>query len=99
MRGKPYNHIADMVIHMKTTFNIDDALMQQLRIEAARRNTTMTSIVEAGIRHMIANGDARPSTPSNNRPLPTWKGGRELVDITNRDELYRVFDQEKPPWS
>ena len=45
----PYNHISDMVIHMKTTFNIDDSLMQQLRIEAARRNTTMTSIVEAGI--------------------------------------------------
>ena len=88
-----------MVIHMKTTFNIDDALMQQLRIEAARRNTTMTSIVEAGIRHVIANGDAKPSSASKTRRLPTWNGGRELVDISNRDELYRIFDEEKPPWS
>ncbi len=99
MRGKPYNHIADMVIDMKTTFNIDDALMRQLRVEAARRNTTMTSIVEAGIRHVIAYGDGKPATLNKNRPLPTWKGGRELVDITNRDELYRVFDEEKRPWS
>ena len=46
-----------MVSHMKTTFNIDDTLMQQLRIEAALRGVTMTEIVESGIRHMIVTGD------------------------------------------
>ena len=89
-----------MVRSMKTTFNIDDALMQQLRIEAARRGVTMTQIVESGIRHMIANGgDRKDSTKAEVPKLPSWKGGRELVDISNREELYRLFDEEKPPWS
>ena len=95
----PYNHIDDMVSHMKTTFNIDDALMQQLREEAARRRVTMTQIVESGIRHMIANDTDSQEKAKELPPLPTWNGGRMLVDISNREELYRIFDEEKPPWS
>ena len=38
---------------MKTTLNIDDTVMQRLREEAARRGTTMSSLVEAGIRHVL----------------------------------------------
>ena len=84
---------------MKTTFNIDNNVMQQLREEAARRGVTMTSLVEAGIRHMIANGDGKQPTANELRPLPSWHGGGLLVDVANRDELYRIFDEEKPPWS
>ena len=95
----PYNHIDGMVNHMKTTFNIDDTVMQQLRVEAARRGTTMTAIVEAGIRHMIANGGVTRDKTKELPPLPTWNGGRALVDISNREELFRIFDEDKPPWS
>lgn len=85
---------------MKTTFNIDDALMRQLRVEAARRGVTMTEIVESGIRHMIANGGGGQGKPKAEIPkLPTWNGGREMVDIADREALYRLFDAEKPPWS
>ena len=98
MLCEPYNHIADMVIHMKTTFNIDDALMQQLRIEAARRNTTMTSIVEAGIRHMISTREERREPREKPFELPSWPMGEPRVDIANREELYQLFDEEKP-WS
>ena len=27
-------------------------------------------------------------------PLPTWKGGPFLVDVADRDELFRIFDEE-----
>ena len=89
-----------MVCNMKTTFNIDDALMQQLREEAARRNVTMKEIVESGIRHMIANGGREPNEVRE-KPfeLPSWPMGIARVDIANRDELYQLFDEEKPPWS
>ena len=87
-----------MVSHMKTTFNIDDALMRRLRIEAARRNTTMTSIVEAGIRHMISTREERHEPREKPFELPSWPMGTAHVDIANRDELYRLFDEEKP-WS
>ena len=39
-----------MVIHMKTTLNIDDTLLKRLRVEATRRGTTMSALVEAGLR-------------------------------------------------
>ena len=88
-----------MVSHMKTTFNIDDTLMRQLRIEAARRGVTMTEIVESGIRHMVANTNGKKGkAEAKPLELPTKAMGRASVDIANRDELYRIFDAEKPPW-
>lgn len=39
---------------MKTTLNIDDGVMARLKEEAARRRTTMSELVEAGIRLMEA---------------------------------------------
>ena len=95
---EPYNHIGDMVSHMKTTFNIDDNVMQQLREEAARRGVTMTAIVEAGIRHMISAREQPNERQEKPFELPSWPMGKPRVDIANRDELYRLFDEEKP-WS
>src|SRR5262249_22445860 len=38
----PYSCICDMVFHMKTTLNIDDTVMAQLKREAARQKRTMS---------------------------------------------------------
>jgi len=81
-----------MVIHMKTTLNIDDTVMQRLREEAARRSTTISALVEAGLRRILDDPPAeekRRGMP----PLPSWKGGPFLIDISNRDEMYRAFDE------
>jgi len=84
----------DMVFHMKTTLNISDSVMQRLREEAARRGTTMSLLVEAGLRRVLSE-PASPSSPPTELPsLPTWNGGRELVDISNRDLLYKVIEEE-----
>ena len=84
-----------MVCHMKTTLNIDDTVMQRLREEAPRRGTTMSALVEAGIRHVLRDGPPATYTadPSQLPPLPTWHGGAALVDVSNRDELYRVMEE------
>ena len=81
---------------MKTTLNIDDTVMQRLREEAPKRGTTMSALVEAGIRHVLRDGPpatytAGPPTPP---ALPTWHGGAMQVDVSNRDELYRVMEEE-----
>ena len=83
-----------MVSCMKTTLNIDDTVMRRLREEAARRQTTMSSLVEAGLRRVLADsgdedGDANPLPP-----LPAWKSGGQRVDISNREELYGVMEGE-----
>ena len=78
---------------MKITLNIDDTIMRALRGEAARRRTTMSALVEAGLRRILF-VDPSTETPSDPLPpLPTWRGGEMLVDISNRDELYRVMGE------
>ena len=87
-------HVASkrMVNHtMKTTLNIDDTVMQRLREESARRGTTMSALVEAGLRRVL---DEKPGKPSSLPPLPSWNLGTPLVDISNREELYGVLDEE-----
>ena len=84
----------DMVFHMKTTLIIDDSVMQRLREEAARRGTTMSLLVEAGLRRILAEPTPPNPSPTELSPLPSWNGGRELVDISNRDALYRAMEEE-----
>ena len=77
---------------MKTTLNIDDSVMQRLREEAARRGTTMSALVEAGLRRVLA-PEAAKGEPANLPPLPTWRSGGFLVDIDDRDALYRAMEE------
>ena len=80
-----------MVIHMKTTLNIDDSVMKKLREEAARRGTTMSELVEAGLRLILA--ESRRQGPGQRlRELPTWKSGGARVDVADRDALYSLME-------
>lgn len=90
----PYHHTPDMVICMKTTLNIDDTVMRRLREEAARRRTTMSALVEAGLRLVLADSDEDGVDPGPVAPLPAWSSGGQRVDIANREELYGVMEGE-----
>ena len=81
-----------MVCHMKakTTLTIDEGVMRDLKAEAARRGSTMSELVEAALRRLLEPDPYEPELP----PLPTFDGGRELVDISDREALYRVFDED-----
>lgn len=83
-----------MVFHMKTTLNIDDSVMQRLREEAARRGTTMSALVEAGLRRVLASPSGSGAPSASLPPLPTWDSGGHLVDIDDRNALYRVMEGE-----
>lgn len=68
---------------MKTTLNIDDGVMRQLKAAAAQRQTTMSALVEAGLRRILAeptHGDAQ-SQPRTR--LPSWRSGGFRVDIAD----------------
>ena len=83
-----------MVFHiMKTTLNIDDSVMRRLREEAARRGTTMSALVEAGLRRVLT-ASAADERLEALPPLPSWDSGGQLVDIANREELYRAMEEE-----
>ena len=78
---------------MKTTLDIDDSVMRRQREEAARRGTTVSALVEAGLRRVLA--PERPESPDDLPPLPTWHSGGFLVDIDDRDALHRAMEEDE----
>ena len=70
-----------MVFDMKTTLDIDDAVMKRLRAEAARRGVTMSALIEAGLR-IVLDGSSKP-LPA----LPGFYGGGTSVDLSDRNAL------------
>jgi hypothetical protein len=81
-----------MVFHMKTTLNIDDTVMAQLKRESARQKRTMSELVETALRNLFR----AQKKPKKLPPLPTFHGGEMYVDPANRDELYRILDDDEP---
>ena len=76
-----------MVNHMKTTLNISDSVMQDLRREAQKTGKTMSELVETALRNLLSARGTEADLP----PLPTFDGGPSRVDVANRDALYDVM--------
>lgn len=79
-----------MVTHMKTTLNIDDTVMAELRRESARTGKTMGELVEAALRLFLR----RERRKSELAPLPTFRSGGHLVDVADRRALYEAMKDE-----
>ena len=78
-----------MVFHMKTTLNISDAVMKQLKATAASQGLTISQLVEAALWQFL-NGRRKRAKP---KPLPTFNGGKCFVDVADRDALYRAMER------
>jgi hypothetical protein len=85
-----YSHTVRMVSHMKTTLNIEDSVMARLRRESARTGRTMSELVETALRLLLERHEPAPDLP----PLPVFDSGGALVDIADRDALYRAMEEE-----
>ena len=77
-----------MVFHMKTTLVIDDGIMKQLKAEAARQRVTLSELVETALRRML---NPKTQAPKRLLPLPSFNSGGALVDLDDRDALYRAM--------
>lgn len=78
----------DMVFHMKTTLNIDDTVMAQLKREAVRQRRTMSEMVETALRMLFQSHKKKKPLS----PLPTFCSGGVLVDVADRDALYQAME-------
>jgi Arc/MetJ family transcription regulator len=87
-RRLPYSHTADTYSHMKTTLNIDDTVMAELKREAARQGRTMSELVESALRMLLRSHRKQEKLA----PLPTFHSGGALVDIADRDALYQAME-------
>jgi Arc/MetJ family transcription regulator len=73
---------------MKTTLNIDDNVMAELKREAARQGRTMSELVESALRLLLRSRPRRQKIVA----LPTFRSGGALVDISDRDALYQALE-------
>ena len=78
-----------MVIHMKTTLNISDVTMDQLRREATSQGRTMSELVETALRGLFQPRASAVKLPA----LPAFSTGGSRVNVANRDALYEVMER------
>jgi len=76
---------------MRTTVRLDDALLRDAKRLAAEEGRTLTSVIEDGLRELLAHRTAETSEP---RPLTTVAGGtapgvtwEDLMDNSRTAEL------------
>jgi len=72
---------------MKTTLNISDVTMCEVKREAARRRQTMSEMVEAALRTIVEPIRRETKLP----PLPEFSSGGLRVNVANREDLYEVI--------
>jgi plasmid stability protein len=70
---------------MRTSMNLPDALLEQVKARAAETGRTVTSLVEEALRNLLnESSDALPRRTLHTDGLP---GGRLLVDIAHYEHL------------
>ena len=73
---------------MKTTLNIDDKVMADLRREAVRQGRTMSELVESALRLLLRSQRKQQKIA----PLPTFHGGGAFVDIADSNALCQAME-------
>jgi hypothetical protein len=84
-----------MMICMRTTLNLPDGLVAQAKAQAASSGQTLTRLIEEGLRLVLQQHDI--SGPAVPEPLPAYghPAGRILVDLDDRDAVWRVLDEDR----
>lgn len=73
---------------MKTTLNIDDKVVADLKREAVRQGRTMSELVEMALRMLFRSAKKREKLPA----LPTFRSGGAWVEVADRKALYEAME-------
>jgi hypothetical protein len=76
---------------MKTTLEIPDHLMRELKARAASDGKTMSELVESALRTLLEQKSETKELP----PLPTWNSGGFLMNIDSRAEWYDQIEDDE----
>ena len=82
-----------MLSHMRTTIDVNDALLQAVKTHAAHKHQTLKETFEEALRAYLA----RPSpSPTETPPIPVFRGQgvQPGVDLTDNAALRAIMDAE-----
>lgn len=77
-----------MLFRMKTTLILPDHLVRDLKHRATEQGTTLSAVVAEALRRGLAD-----STAVDLPPLPSYPMGAALVDVADRDALFRAMEE------
>jgi hypothetical protein len=83
-----------MLICMRTTLNLPDALAEAAKQRAASEGRTLTSLVEEGLRRVL-----EVERPTRRIVLPSHGSTNDkvLIDILDKEALWAAIDGEHDP--
>ena len=76
--------------HMRTTVRLQEGLMAQAKREAQRRGQTLTSMIEQGLRLMLA--QTKHQRPRRRVRLPVCRAGGGTFPGVNLDDSASLVD-------
>ncbi len=85
-----------MLICMRTTINLPDGLATAAKARAAAEGRTFTSLVEEGLRTVLADDDVLRRPPVELLPATGDPTDRFLIDPTDREALWAALDADGP---
>jgi hypothetical protein len=77
----------------RTTVRLNDALLDEAKAVAERKGTTLTALIEEGLRWAVAKEDQ----PRKRIVLRTSSAGGDLrpgIDLNNSAQLWELLDKE-----
>ncbi|HUL46853.1 MAG TPA: hypothetical protein VLV25_07120 [Steroidobacteraceae bacterium] len=76
---------------MRTTVRLDEALLERARLEAAKRKTTLTSLIEQGLELVLRRPMKRPEHPPVT--LPECRAGGGTLPGVDLDDGASLLDR------
>jgi hypothetical protein len=81
---------------MRTTVRLDDGLLEQAKAEARQKGKTLTSLIEDGLRLVLANGGAPVRRRKIVLPVSRKRGGvLRGINLDNNASLLDVMEDRR----
>lgn len=74
----------------RVTVHLHDSVHGALKAEAAHKGKTLSAMAESALRYFLSSSRKRPK---RRLKLPVFHSGDHLVDIDDRDALYRAMEE------
>jgi hypothetical protein len=77
---------------MRTTIRLDDELLTQAKLEAARTGRTLTAVIEDALREVLARSGRTDAEPRPRLPTFRGRGVRPGVDLDDSASLLDLME-------